>query len=88
MLKRVDTALIYGLTQVRNNTFKGESTLFDLKNDGLGYSAANSALTADIKGRLEQIKQQIVSGQITIAATNGEAKRLPGFPQDLRAVDN
>jgi basic membrane protein A len=88
MLKRVDTALIYGLNQVKNNTFKGESILLDLKIDGVNYSAANPALTADIKARLEQIKQRIVSGEIKIAATNGEAKTLPGFPQNLRAMDN
>jgi basic membrane protein A len=88
MLKRVDTALVYGLNQVKNNTFKGESILFDLKSEGVGYSAANPALTADIRSQLEQIKQQIISGQITIAPTNGEAKKLPGFPQDLRAIDN
>jgi len=45
-------------------------------------------LAADIKRELESIKRQIISGQIKIAATYAEAKRLPGFPQNLKAMDN
>jgi basic membrane protein A len=88
MLKRVETSLIYALKAVQNKTFRGEVMTFDLQADGVGYSDTNSALTADIKRELEQIKQRIVSGQIKIAATYADAKRLPGFPQDLKAMDN
>ena len=88
MLKRVETSLIYALKAVQNKTFKGEVIIFDLKADGVGYSSTNPAMTADIKNQLEQAKQKIVSGQIKIAATHAEAKRLPGFPQDLKAMDN
>ena len=88
MLKRVETSLVYALRSVQNNTFKGEVIVFDLKADGVGYSETNSAITANIKRELEQIKQRIISGQIKVAATHAEAKRLPGFPQDLKAMDN
>ncbi|GHU72484.1 BMP family ABC transporter substrate-binding protein [Spirochaetia bacterium] len=88
MLKRVETSLIYGLNAVKNNTFRGEVITFDLKADGVGYSTANSALSADIVKELDQIKTQITSGQIKIAATNAEAKKLSGFPQNLKAVDD
>jgi len=88
MLKRVETSLIYALRAVQNNTFRGEVIVFDLQADGVGYSDTNTALTADIKSELENIKRQIISGQIKIAATYAEAKRLPGFPQDLKAMDN
>ena len=88
MLKRVETSLIYALNAVKNRSFKGEVIIFDLKADGVGYSSANSALSADIRNQLEQAKQRIISGQINIIPTYEEAKRLPGFPQDLRAMDN
>ena len=88
MLKRVETSLIYALKSVENKTFKGEVIVFDLKADGVGYSSTNPALTADIRNELEQIKRQIVSGQIRVAATHAEAKRLPGFPQHLSAMDD
>jgi basic membrane protein A len=88
MLKKVETSLIYGLNAVKNNTFKGEVITFDLKSDGVGYAATNPALTADIKAELERIKARIISGEIKVAATYAEAKRLPGFPQDLHAIDD
>jgi basic membrane protein A len=88
MLKRVETSLLYALRSAQNRTFKGEVIVFDLQADGVGYSDTNTALSADIRRELEQIKRQIVSGQIRVAATYAEAKRLPGFPQDLKAMDN
>jgi len=88
MLKRVDISVIYALNAIKNNTFRGEAITFDLKIDGVGYSTANSALSRDIINKLEDVKRQIASGQITIAATLADAMRLPGFPQNLRAIDD
>jgi basic membrane protein A len=88
MLKRVETSLIYALKAVQNRSFKGEVIVFDLMADGVGYSGSNPAITADIMSQLEKMKQQIISGQIKIAATYAEAKLLPGFPQDLKALDD
>jgi len=87
MLKRVDISVIYALNAIRNNTFRGQIINFDLKIDGVGYSTANSALSRDIINKLEDVKRQIASGQITIAATLADAMRLPGFPQNLKAID-
>ncbi|GHV69720.1 BMP family ABC transporter substrate-binding protein [Spirochaetia bacterium] len=88
MLKMVEVSVVQGLNAVKNNTFKGEVITFDLSSNGVGYSVTNKALPANIKTELEQTKQKIISGQIKIAATNAEAKRLPGFPQDLKALDD
>ncbi|MDR1956698.1 MAG: BMP family ABC transporter substrate-binding protein, partial [Treponema sp.] len=88
MIKRVETSLIYGLKAVQNKVFKGEVISLDVKADGVGYSTANAALSADIKNQLEQVKQQIVAGAIKVAATYAEARALPGFPQNLKAVDD
>jgi basic membrane protein A len=88
MLKRVETSVVYALNAVSNGTFKGEIIQFNLEEDGVGYSAANSALSAGIAAQLEQVKQKIISNEITIAPTYAEAKKLPGFPQNLRAIDD
>jgi basic membrane protein A len=88
MLKRVETGLLYGLNAVKNGTFKGELITLDLKAEGVGYSRTNPAMTDDIIRQLEQIKQDIVSDKIKIASTNAAAKQIPGFPQDLKALDN
>jgi len=88
MLKRVESSVLYALNAVRNNTFNPRVITFDLKADGVGYSSANSALSADIIAKLEIVKEQISNGQIVVAATLAEAMRLPGFPRNLRAIDD
>jgi basic membrane protein A len=88
MIKRVETSLVYALNTVKDNTFKGEVITFDLKADGVGYSVTNSALSQDIVSQLEQIKTTITGGSIKIAATYADAKKLPGFPQTLGAIDD
>jgi len=88
MLKRVENSVIYALNEVKNKSFTPKIITFDLKADGVGYSAANPALGGDIINKLEEIKKQIASGQIKIAATLAEAVKLPGFPQNLRAIDD
>ncbi|MDR2941636.1 MAG: BMP family protein [Treponema sp.] len=88
MLKKVESSLVYALNSVKNNTFKGEIITFDLKADGVGYSSANPAMSSAIKTKLEAVKKQIINGEIKIAPTLAEAVRLPGFPQNLRAIDD
>ncbi|MDR0322439.1 MAG: BMP family ABC transporter substrate-binding protein [Treponema sp.] len=88
MLKRVENSVLYALNAVKNDTFNSEVIVFDLKAEGVGYSAANSALSKNIIDRLEVVKSQISSGQITIAATLADAMRLPGFPRNLNAIDD
>ena len=88
MLKRVETSLIYALNSVKNNTYKGEVIIFDLKADGVGYSTTNPALGKSITDQLEALKVQISNGQIKVAATNAQAKTIPGFPQNLKAIDD
>jgi basic membrane protein A len=88
MLKNVDKAVIYALNAVKNNTFSPRIIVFDLKAGGVGYSAANPALGKEIIDKLELVKEQIVNGQITVTSTLAEAMRLPGFPQNLRAIDD
>ncbi|MDR0567943.1 MAG: BMP family ABC transporter substrate-binding protein [Spirochaetaceae bacterium] len=87
MLKRVETGVRYGLAAVKNKRFSGEVITLDLAAEGVGYAATNPALTQDIKRFLERIKQEIISGQISVAPTYTAAKKLPGFPQTLKAID-
>jgi basic membrane protein A len=88
MLKLVETSLVYALKSVKNNTYQGETITFDLAKDGVGYSTTNPLLDASIKAELETLKQKIIKGKIKIASSNAEAKKLPGFPQNLKAVDD
>jgi basic membrane protein A len=88
MLKKVENSTVYALNAVKNGAFKGETITFDLKQDGVGYSSSNSAMSGNIVEQLEQIKARIISGEIKIAATYADAKKIPGFPQGLAAKDD
>ncbi|MDR2397358.1 MAG: BMP family ABC transporter substrate-binding protein [Spirochaetaceae bacterium] len=87
MIKRVESGVLYGLKAVKNNTFKGEVITLGVKAAGVGYSTMNPAITADIQNQVETIKEQIISGQISVVRTHAEAQKLNGFPQDLKALD-
>jgi basic membrane protein A len=88
MLKVVESSLVYALNAVKNNTFTGEVITFDLVKDGVGYATTNPDLGSTITFQLEEIKQKIIRGEIVVAASNAEAKKLPGFPQNLKAIDD
>jgi len=88
MLKLVENSLVYGLNAVKNNTFKGEVIDFDLEKNGVGYSTTNPMLSRSIVTELEAIKRKIVSGEIVVAASNADAKKKSGFPQNLKAIDD
>jgi len=88
MLKRVESSVIYALNSVKNNTFTGRVITFDLKADGVGYSTSNPAMSSAIVEQLEIVREKIISGEIRVASTLAEAMRLPGFPQNLRAIDD
>jgi basic membrane protein A and related proteins len=88
MLKRVENSVIFALNAVKNKTFKPSVIVFDLKAEGVGYSAMNPALGKNIIDRLELIKAQVANGNIKVAATLADSMLLPGFPKNLRAIDD
>jgi basic membrane protein A len=66
MLKRVDTAVYNAIQAVGDGSFGG-SQVFGLAEDGLDYSKSNTAeMTDDIIAQLDDFKQQIVDGAITV----------------------
>ncbi|MDR0456930.1 MAG: BMP family ABC transporter substrate-binding protein [Treponema sp.] len=88
MLKLVENSLLYALNAVRDGSYKGELITFDLVKNGVGYSITNPALGNAIATQLNTLKQKIIKGEIVIASSNAAAKKLPGFPQNLKAVDD
>jgi basic membrane protein A and related proteins len=65
MLKRVDTAVYSFVKDMGQGTFKAGPTTFDLKVDGVGYSTSGGKVD-DIKSKLDDYKQQIIDGKITV----------------------
>ena len=65
MVKRVDVGVYTFIKSVHDNAFKGGTTLFDLKADGVGYSTTGGNVDA-IKDKLEAFKADIIAGKITV----------------------
>jgi basic membrane protein A and related proteins len=65
MLKRVDVAVYEFIKANANGAFKAGVQSFDLKKDGVGYSTSGGKVD-DIKSKLDEYKQQIVSGAVTV----------------------
>jgi basic membrane protein A len=67
MLKRVDVGVYTFIKAVHDGSFKGGTQVFDLKADGVGYSTTGGHID-DITGKLDEFKQQIIDGTITVPA--------------------
>ncbi|MFI6453957.1 BMP family protein [Streptosporangium amethystogenes] len=65
MLKKVDVAVFDFLKSFTTNAVKSGSTIYDLKADGVDYSTTGGQVD-DIKTKLDEYKQKIISGEITV----------------------
>ncbi|MGG6312262.1 BMP family lipoprotein [Paenibacillus macerans] len=69
MMKRVDVAVKNVTQQVIDGTFKGgQVTNLTLKEDGVGLPEENPNLSQEILDKVEEYKQKIVSGEVTVPA--------------------
>jgi basic membrane protein A len=65
---------VYTAIQQTGDDAFGGSLVFGLAEDGLDYSKSNpDELTSDIQERLDEFKQQIIDGEITVPETPSEA---------------
>jgi basic membrane protein A and related proteins len=65
MLKRVDVAVEETINAVNDGTFAAGVQVFDLARDGVGYSVTGGHID-DIVTQLDELKEQIISGEITV----------------------
>lgn len=65
MLKNVDVAVYNYLQKVVDGDTPTGVTTYDLKVDGVGYSTSGGKVD-DIKSKLDDYKQQIIDGKITV----------------------
>jgi basic membrane protein A and related proteins len=68
MLKRIDVAVFNFVKEMGEDKFTAGVRVFDLKVDGVGYSTSGGKVD-DIKTKLDDYKQQIVDGKITVPKT-------------------
>ena len=68
MLKRVDVAVFAALQAFVNDEEIPAVTTYDLEADGVGYATSGGQLD-DITDQLEELKEQIASGEIEVPST-------------------
>jgi basic membrane protein A and related proteins len=67
MLKRVDVAVYNTIEAFANDEeVGGQTTVFDLSVDGVGYATSGDFLSEDTIAQLEDLKAQIVAGDIEV----------------------
>jgi basic membrane protein A len=72
MVKGVDNAVFDVIKRVKEGRFKGGIYQYGLAENGVGYvyDANNEKLiSADVRARLESLKQDIIAGKITVPST-------------------
>ena len=68
MLKNIDVAIFDFLTAFIDGNVESGEQVFDLSNDGVGYSTTGGAID-DIAAQVDEFKQQIIDGDITVPTT-------------------
>ncbi len=88
MLKLVETSAIMALTDVKDGTFEGGVIELDMAKDGVGYASTNTELAADIIAEVEEIKADIIAGDIMVYKTYKDALAAGAVPAGLGAKDD
>ncbi|HEV7720101.1 MAG TPA: BMP family ABC transporter substrate-binding protein [Iamia sp.] len=65
MLKRVDVAVYSAIDSLLNDELEPGALTFDLSNDGVGYATDGGQLD-DVQDQIEDLKAQIISGDIEV----------------------
>jgi basic membrane protein A len=65
MLKKVDVAVYDFIKSAVDGSFTAGTVRYDLSKDGVGYSTSGGKID-DITSKLDEYKQKIVSGEITV----------------------
>jgi basic membrane protein A and related proteins len=69
-VKRVDTSVFDTVKAVQEGTFKGGTdAVFNLENDGVALGKTSDKVTQDILDKVDELKQQIIDGQIKPKST-------------------
>lgn len=82
MMKRVDVAVFETIKAFVDGQYKGGYRSFGLAEGGVGYAENdyNKDMIADIKARLEELKQKIIAGEIKVPQNR---KELDAFIKTL-----
>jgi basic membrane protein A and related proteins len=66
MLKRVDVAVFQAIEAFVNGELESGVRVFDLSNEGVGYSTSGDFLPEDVQSQLDELRDRIASGDIEV----------------------
>jgi basic membrane protein A len=66
MLKRVDVAVYDSIEKYINDELEAGEVVYDLAVDGVGYSTSGDFLEGDVIDQVNEFRQQIIDGDITV----------------------
>ncbi|HUX39336.1 MAG TPA: BMP family ABC transporter substrate-binding protein, partial [Rectinemataceae bacterium] len=87
MIKRVETASLTALNEVKDGSFKARVLVLDTKANGVGFATSNPELQKSIVDQVNKIRADIIAGKIKVYATYAEAKAAGKVPANLQASD-
>ncbi len=65
MIKKVDVAVFDFIKANQDGTVAGGDQVYDLKKGGVDYATTGGKID-DIKAKIDELKQQIIDGKITV----------------------
>ncbi|YAL82613.1 BMP family lipoprotein [Dermacoccaceae bacterium W4C1] len=68
MVKNVNVGVYNFIKQVEGNSFKSGNVVYDLKSGGVSVATTGGHI-ADIQSKLDELKKQIISGEIKVPTT-------------------
>lgn len=83
-MKRVDNAVYATVESLVNGTLEGGLAVFDINNGGVDIAPTTDNLTDDVIQAVEDLKEKIKSGEVTVPATKEEFEAAYG---DIYTLD-
>ncbi|OJF75708.1 MAG: BMP family ABC transporter substrate-binding protein [Treponema sp. CETP13] len=88
MVKRVESATLYALNAVEDDSFVSGVITLDMAANGVDYSKANPELSAEVQKSVDMYKQKIVDGSITVVDKYAACLEAGIAPAGLGAIDD
>lgn len=82
-MKRVDNAVYDTTEQLINGTIHGGEAVYDLTNEGVDIAPTKTLLPDDVVKSIEDVKAKIISGEITVPASQDEFEAKYGDVYEL-----
>ncbi len=88
MLKKVEAATLYALKAVQDGSYAAKTVVLDMRSGGVGFADTNSELGADIVAKVNAVREDVLSGKVTVYPTYREALAANAVPAGLGAKDD